>query len=144
MNDATGNDGNGGASPGDAKKTIQAAVTQVFVGGTVIVAAGTYQEDVTIPKALSLLGAGIDVAYVSGPSGGSNTTIQVTAGNVLIDGFTITRDGNAVTTWNDPLNSAGVAIQGQANGAVIRNSFSLATARPSTSTTATATRSATT
>ena len=122
MDDSTGNDANGGASPGDAKKTIQAAVTQVSVNGTVIVAAGTYQEDVSIPKTLSLLGAGIDIAYVSGTSGGGSSTIQVSAGGVLIDGFTVTRNGNAVATWNDPLNTAGVAIQGQGNYAEIRNS----------------------
>jgi hypothetical protein len=46
---STGNDANGGASPGDAKLTIQAAVTQVSVSGTVIVAA-VPNEDVTIPR----------------------------------------------------------------------------------------------
>ena len=57
----TGNDANGGASPGDAKLTIQAAVTQVSAGGTVIVAAGTYTENVTITKAMALQGAQVGV-----------------------------------------------------------------------------------
>jgi nitrous oxidase accessory protein NosD len=118
----TGNDSNGGTGVGDEKLTIQAAVTQVNAGGTVHVAAGTYHEDVTIPKSLSLLGAGIDISTVSGVSGGGSATIQVGAGGVLIDGFTVTRDGNTVATWNDPLNSAGVAIQGQGNYAEVRNS----------------------
>lgn len=39
----------------------------------------------------------------------------------MIDGFTITRDGNNVTDWNSSLNSAGVAIQSQGNWAEIRN-----------------------
>ena len=62
MNDATGNDANGGDTPATAKKTIQAAVTQVSVGGTVIVAAGTYNEQVQIAKTLTLNGAkaGVD------------------------------------------------------------------------------------
>lgn len=120
---ATGNNAFGGDTPATAKKTIQAAVTQVNPGGTVHVAAGTYHEDVTVPKTLSLLGAGIDISTVSGVSGGGSATIQVGAGNVLIDGFTITRDGNTVATWNDPgLNSAGVAVQGLTNNAEIRNS----------------------
>jgi nitrous oxidase accessory protein NosD len=117
-----GNNLNGGTGPGDEKLTIQAAVTQVNAGGTVHVAAGTYHEDVTILKSLSLLGSGIDVSNVSGVSGGGSATIQVGASGVLIDGFTITRDGNTVATWNDPLNSAGVAVQGLTNSAEIRNS----------------------
>src|ERR1044071_8009301 len=62
VNDSTGNDSNGGASPGDAKKTIQAAVTQVTAGGTVIVAAGNYTENVSITKGMSLQGAPFGVA----------------------------------------------------------------------------------
>ena len=59
VNGATGNDANGGASAADAKKTIQAAVTQVAVNGSVIVAAGTYNENVTIAKnGLTVTGAG--------------------------------------------------------------------------------------
>jgi len=53
-----GNDLNGGTSPADAKKTIQAAVNQVTAGGQVIAAAGVYIENVVIPKSLTLTGAG--------------------------------------------------------------------------------------
>ena len=45
-------------SPADAKKTIQAAVNQVSAGGEVRAAAGTYRENITIPKPLTLKGAG--------------------------------------------------------------------------------------
>lgn len=55
---ATGNDLNGGASTGDAFKTIQMGVTTVQAGGTVHVAAGVYPENVTIAKSLTLDGAG--------------------------------------------------------------------------------------
>ncbi len=59
VNGASGNDANGGASAADAKKTIQAAVTQVAVGGTVEVAVGTYNENITIAKnGVTLRGAG--------------------------------------------------------------------------------------
>jgi nitrous oxidase accessory protein NosD len=123
VNGATGNNSFGGDTPATAKKTIQAAVSQVSSGGTVNVAAGTYHEDVTISKSLSLIGAGIDNSIVSGVVGGGGATIQVGAGGVLIDGFTITRDGNNTTDWNNPgLNSVGVAIQGLTNSAEVRNS----------------------
>jgi hypothetical protein len=55
------------------------------------------------------------------PIGGGSATFQVSGNGVVIDGFTITRDGNAAATWNDPgLNTAGVAIQTGGN-AEIRN-----------------------
>ena len=59
---ATGNDFNSGL-PGDPVKTIQKGVDKVTAGGTVHVAAGTYPENVTINKVLSLKGAqaGVDV-----------------------------------------------------------------------------------
>ena len=55
---ATGDDLNGGDTPATAKKTIQAAVDQVSVGGTVHVAAGTYAENVTVDKRVTIDGAG--------------------------------------------------------------------------------------
>ena len=57
MDAATGNDANGGASFADAKLTIQAAVTQVSLSGTVHVNPGTYTENVSIRKAMTLQGA---------------------------------------------------------------------------------------
>ncbi len=105
------------------KQTVQQGVDRVVVGGTIHVLPGTYHEDVLINKAnVKLLGAGIDSAIVSGVSGGGSAALQVGAQSVVIDGFTITRDGNAVATWNDPLNSAGVAVQGQTNSVELRNS----------------------
>jgi hypothetical protein len=120
---ATGNDAYGGDTPASAKKTIQAAVTQVNSGGTVHVAAGTYHEDVTVNKTVNLLGTGYGSTTVSGAIGGGGATIQVGASGVVIDGFTVTRDGNNPADWNNPgLNSAGVAVQGLTSNAEVRNS----------------------
>ncbi|MCW5877069.1 MAG: sortase [Anaerolineales bacterium] len=48
----------GGSTPASAKKTIQAAMAQVSVGGTIHVAPGTYHENVVINKnGISLIGA---------------------------------------------------------------------------------------
>ena len=108
---------------GFSEETIQAAITAASTGNTVNVEAGTYHEDVTISKQVNLLGAGIDQSIISGPVGGSTATIGVggSSNGSLIDGFTVTRDGNTVATWNDNLNLTGLSIQ--ANGGIeVRNS----------------------
>ncbi len=86
-------------------------------------APGTYDEDVTISTTgISVLGAGAGTTNVRGPVGGSATTMQVAASNVTIAGFTITRLGNNTTQWNDPLNTAGISVQGQAiTGMLVRD-----------------------
>lgn len=119
----TGSDLNGGTGPGDEKLTIQAAVNTVSTGGTVHVAAGTYNEDVIVGKAITLLGAGYASTTVRGVAGGDGATIRISAAGVVVDGFSITRNGNTPATWNDSaLNFAGVAVQGLANSFELRNS----------------------
>ncbi len=104
--------------------TIQAAINSPFTlsGHTIQVGAGNYNEDVVVNKSLTLLGAGCGLTTISGPIGGGGATIQVAAAGVIIDGFTITRDGNNPVDWNNAgLNSAGIAIQGLTVNAEIRN-----------------------
>ncbi|HEX8352067.1 MAG TPA: Calx-beta domain-containing protein [Pyrinomonadaceae bacterium] len=107
----------------DAFSTVQGGVGGVASGGTVNVAAGTYDEDVNVNKTVSLLGAGAGTTNVRGPVGGDATTFRIAASGVTVAGFTITRLGNNTTDWNNPgLNSAGVGIQGLAvTGAVVRD-----------------------
>ena len=100
VNAATGNDLNGGATAGDAKKTIQAGVNAVNATGTVNVAAGTYAEAVTIAKALTLHGAGVAGTIVDGTTGtGQGITIASgTSGvaGVAISDLTVQRFGNGI------------------------------------------------
>ncbi|HWN09270.1 MAG TPA: Calx-beta domain-containing protein [Pyrinomonadaceae bacterium] len=110
----------------DSFATIQGGVNGVSPGGTVQVAAGTYDEDVAITNAgLQLLGAGAGTTNIRGPIGGAGATVQIAASNVTVAGFTITRLGNNTTDWNNPaLNSTGIAIQGQSiTGALIRDNI---------------------
>ncbi len=106
--------------------TIQEGVDNVDVAGTVHVAAGTYDEDVLVNKnGIRLTGSGAAVTTIRGVQGGDGATVRVAESDIEIDGFTITRLGNNTTDWNDSsLNSAGIAIQGQAlSGTVIHDNI---------------------
>jgi hypothetical protein len=116
----------GGSDTGDCTQaacaTIQYAVNASSPGDTVQVDVGTYVEDVTVDKAITLQGAGLQISIISGAIGGNPATVRVAAMGVVIDGFTITREGNNPADWNDPgLNTAGVAVFGQTSRAEIRN-----------------------
>jgi len=77
VDDADGSDANGGTSWEDAKLTIQAAVDQVDTGGTVHVAAGTYAENVTVARNMTINGAGAGVSIVDGGGVGATTNMRV-------------------------------------------------------------------
>jgi len=79
--------------------TIQAAVDAAPPNTTVVVPAGTYEEQVTIDKPLTLSGPG---ATLDG--GGSGTVVTVTADRVGVTGFDIVGVGN--TTVGDPTNAS--------------------------------------
>ncbi len=100
---------------------IQENVTIGQANDVVLVSSGTFTEDVIISNPLKVLGAGFSNTTLSGPIGGANSTMQVAASGVLIDGFTITREGNNPTDWNLALNTAGVSIQSSPNSAEVRN-----------------------
>jgi hypothetical protein len=119
---ATGSDAYGGTTADFPKKTLQAALTQVSSNGTVHVAAGTYNEDVVLNKpGVDVIGAGMDDTIVKGQIGGALNTFEVTAAaaNALVEGLTVTRDGNTTGQWTlSTLNNQGFAIYGK--GTTIR------------------------
>jgi filamentous hemagglutinin family protein len=71
--------------------TIQGGVNAAVTGGKVNVAAGTYAENVSITKALSLAGAGAGQSIIR-PASGDAVAVSGTIGagsTVLVDGFTL-------------------------------------------------------
>lgn len=108
---------------------IQAAVNAAPSGGTVTILPGTYDEEVTINKPLTLLGAQAGVDATTGRSGASesivdgkdlgggqrSTAFYVTANDVTIDGFTI-QNTNSVNQFG-----AGIVLGAGTSGAHIVN-----------------------
>ncbi|AMV30541.1 Cadherin domain protein [Pirellula sp. SH-Sr6A] len=106
--------------------SIQSAIDAANAGDIILIAPGTFVEDVNVTKAgVTVKGAGSDATTVSGAIGGAVATIQVSASNVTIEDVRITREGNNTTDWNNSgLNSAGVAVIGTAiSGMTVRRTL---------------------
>ncbi len=96
-----------------ASGSIQRGVDAAFAGDTVNVAAGTFDESVSITKPLQLSGANAGVAWGSrGPESkiqqtGGNTLLTVRADNVTVNGFELygPLSNNAVTSDNGTLSA---------------------------------------
>ncbi|MBC8252768.1 MAG: DUF1565 domain-containing protein, partial [Ardenticatenia bacterium] len=79
-----------GRTPETAFKTISEALPHAFPGDTVQVAAGTYNENVSVPGGLHLIGAGSEVVTIQGISQG---TVLYAGHGSVVGGFTITGSG---------------------------------------------------
>lgn len=91
--------------PGDYP-TIQQAIAAASDGDTIVVAAGSYKENVTIDKSLTLKGvqAGVDARNRSGaetiiePDEGAGVRIIAANRIVTVDGFTVRNTLHGITT----------------------------------------------
>lgn len=88
---------------GGCYTTIQGAVNAASAGATITVAAGTYNESVTINEVLTLKGvqAGVDARTRSGDATGESVinsstgaNLTISASDVTIDGFMLVGDDN--------------------------------------------------
>jgi len=86
-------DASHGTEPGvNAFKTITYAINSANAGDTIMVAAGTYNEEVNITKALTIMGAGANSTFIDGTGVTLESAglVKITAaGNVLFSGFTV-------------------------------------------------------
>jgi len=106
--------------------SIQEAIDDpdTLSGHTISVGPGIYEEDVNVNKSLTLQGAGPASTTIRGVIGGDGATVRVGASNVTIAGFTITRQGNNTTDWNNAgLNFTGIAVQGASTGMTVRDNI---------------------
>jgi hypothetical protein len=101
-------------------KTIQKAINCALAGDTIVVAAGTYNENVAVNKAVSLLGANAGVdgrgarsaeSIVDG--GAVSAPIGIGASSVIVDGFKLQAGQNGL--------GAGVWIGGGVNNVQLLN-----------------------
>ena len=111
--------------------TIQAAVNAAVAGATITVDAGTYSEQVTVSKTLTIEGAQAGVnapARVGGPtssesiisgavsSGVHSSAFYITANDVVIDGFTVQGETNT-----SGATGAGIVIAPKTSGTHVLN-----------------------
>ncbi|MRR52456.1 MAG: DUF1565 domain-containing protein, partial [Rhodocyclaceae bacterium] len=95
------------------KKTIAEGIARVAAGGTVYVAAGTYVEDLTIDKAMTLLGPNAEIDPNTGVRGDEAILLPATSNpdpevcsimayisvsDVTVKGFTFNGDNPALTS----------------------------------------------
>lgn len=122
---AIGNNANSGTSSAPFL-TIAQAVSVAANGDKIFVDVGTYEEDVLVNKSLTLTGAGIDKTYLWGVKAVQNpmyAALYITGSNIIIEGFTIGRNGNNIIEWKDGLNTAGVGLDNATNVTIRNNKF---------------------
>jgi parallel beta-helix repeat protein len=103
---------------------IQGEINNAVTGDLVRAYAGNYLEDVTVNKAVTLTGAGIDLSVITGLKAGANSaTVRMSAAGGIVEGFTITREGNNLADWGTNVKMAGLAIQTIGNATARYNKF---------------------
>src|SRR5215469_2720519 len=84
-----GSDSNTCKLPNTACKTIGHAISLASSGDTVIVAAATYSENLTISKSLKIIGSGASTTIIDGGGKGTVVAISNTAAHVIVSNATV-------------------------------------------------------
>ncbi|MFQ5612449.1 MAG: hypothetical protein ACE5H9_09980 [Anaerolineae bacterium] len=99
------NNGPEDGSPDRPYNSITEGVASVADGGTVKVAPGTYTENLSINKSLTLQGSGLDVTTIDGGGQGNTITIATGGLTVNVEYFKITGGGANTQTSDSGLKS---------------------------------------
>lgn len=91
-----GNDNNNGRSAGAACKTINRAISRSSAGDSIIVAAATYPENLSIGLNLTIVGVNAQTTIIDGRNSASAVTISNPNAHVNLSQLTI-RNGKGVT-----------------------------------------------
>ncbi len=118
VNAATGNDANNGVSPSTALLTIQKGLDKASSPGDVIlISPGTYKQNLvwkfsgTAANKITLLKNGSGTVFIKSADASANPVMQITNfSNIIIDGFTITRDNAKNNAQGILINSSGSAL----------------------------------
>ena len=93
---------------------IQDGINAVAAGGIVHVAGGTYNENVTINKTISLIGSGSTSGSTTTTTlqgTGSGNGILINASNIFIDGFEIKNYSIGIRSYGRPSNFGNLTIK---------------------------------
>ena len=135
---STGDDSNNGTSSSPFAG-IQHAVITAVSGDTVVIDAGTYNEDIIINKKLYMEGVSGNT-FVSGLYSGDSATVIITSDSTELRNVTVTRDfGGDLISWHNCMKNYGivlsegtsnislnnVVVRGNRNGIYINNSQNL-------------------
>lgn len=109
VNGVSGSNTNNCLSSTTACKTIRHAISLAASGDSVIVAAATYTENLTIGKSLSMLGSGATTTIIDGGGVATVVTISSSSALVTLSKFTI-RNGNSPSGSGGGINNSGNLI----------------------------------
>lgn len=101
--------------------SINSAIARTSIGGTVNVAAGRYQEDVNINKAVTALGAGAESTRIVGTTGNASP-LFFSSNNATVSGFTITHEYTSAELDAWTFNNNGVTFGQLTSGNVLEYS----------------------
>ena len=102
-----GSDGNNCRSAATACKTIRHAISHSSAGDSIIVAAATYAENLTIRFNLTITGSGARTTIIDGHQAGAVIIINNSAAHVNLSGLTI-RNGSGSNLGGGGIYNAGI------------------------------------
>jgi len=119
VNGVSGSNNNNCLSPTTACKTIGYAISLAASGDSVMVAAATYTENLTIGVSLKVIGSGANTTIIDGGAVNTVVTIPNSSANVILSKMTI-RNGYTKSHTGGGIDNTGKLIVN--NSTITRNS----------------------